>query len=143
MRRLALPEALRLGLERQRQDGAAIVHIVAVASDIAVDREARLLITGSGDVIGNLFAPINGAAIQAARDALAARRSRVYSLIPNGEGGTIAGMQGGQVDIFVEVLPPTQTLLIVGAGHIAQPLAQIGRLIDFVGSPGTELEFAL
>ncbi|RME45994.1 MAG: hypothetical protein D6796_09600, partial [Caldilineae bacterium] len=37
----------------------------------------------------------------------------------------------GQLEIFVEVQQRPPTLLIVGAGHVAQPLAQLGKLIDF------------
>jgi len=35
------------------------------------------------------------------------------------------------VEIFVEVLRRPPTLIIVGAGHVAQPLAQLGKMIDF------------
>lgn len=35
------------------------------------------------------------------------------------------------VHIFIEVIGRPPTLLIVGAGHIAQPLAQVGALCDF------------
>lgn len=35
------------------------------------------------------------------------------------------------VRIFIEVIGRPPTLLIVGAGHIAQPLAQVGALCDF------------
>jgi xanthine dehydrogenase accessory factor len=35
------------------------------------------------------------------------------------------------VEIFVEVLHRPPTLIIVGAGHVALPLAQLGKMIDF------------
>lgn len=35
------------------------------------------------------------------------------------------------LSIFVEVQQPPPTLIIVGAGHVAQPLAQLGKLINF------------
>ncbi len=38
---------------------------------------------------------------------------------------------GQKVEVFVEVHRPPPTLLIVGAGHIAVPLAQMGKLLDF------------
>jgi xanthine dehydrogenase accessory factor len=37
----------------------------------------------------------------------------------------------GVLELFVEVLPRSPHLIIVGAGHVAQPLAQIGSLCDF------------
>ncbi len=37
----------------------------------------------------------------------------------------------GELSVFVEVQRRPPSLLIVGAGHIAVPLAQLGKLIDF------------
>ncbi len=37
----------------------------------------------------------------------------------------------GQIKLFVEVQHRPPELLIVGAGHVAQPLAQLGKLCDF------------
>lgn len=37
----------------------------------------------------------------------------------------------GSVALFVEVQRRSPTLLIVGAGHVALPLAQLGKMIDF------------
>jgi xanthine dehydrogenase accessory factor len=39
--------------------------------------------------------------------------------------------EDGLVEIFVEVQRRPPTLVIVGAGHIAQPLARLGKLVDF------------
>jgi xanthine dehydrogenase accessory factor len=37
----------------------------------------------------------------------------------------------GQIKLFVEVQHRPPELIIVGAGHVAQPLAQLGKLCDF------------
>lgn len=37
----------------------------------------------------------------------------------------------GKLEVFVEVQRRPPTLIIVGAGHVAVPLAQLGKLIDF------------
>lgn len=39
--------------------------------------------------------------------------------------------EAGEIELWVEVQVRPPTLVIVGAGHIAQPLAQVGRLCDF------------
>lgn len=39
--------------------------------------------------------------------------------------------EAGEVELFVEVQARPPTLLIVGAGHIAEPLARLGTLCDF------------
>jgi xanthine dehydrogenase accessory factor len=37
----------------------------------------------------------------------------------------------GDVSVFFDLAVPTPTLVIVGAGHVAMPIAQIGKLLDF------------
>ncbi len=78
---------------------------------------------------GRYASTLRKAVEAAAREALAKRASRLFSLNPSEEGGVVVGTQGGHVDIFVEVLPPVPQLVIVGAGHIAQPLATIGGVL--------------
>ncbi|HLZ27234.1 MAG TPA: XdhC family protein [Chloroflexota bacterium] len=39
--------------------------------------------------------------------------------------------RAGQVSIFFDLALPRPTLIVVGAGHVAVPIAQIGRLLDF------------
>ena len=37
----------------------------------------------------------------------------------------------GQVSVFFDLALPKPTLVVIGAGHVAVPIAQIGRLLDF------------
>ncbi|MBV9895735.1 MAG: XdhC family protein [Chloroflexi bacterium] len=37
----------------------------------------------------------------------------------------------GQVGVFFDLVVPRQTLVVVGAGHVAMPIAEVGRLLDF------------
>ena len=37
----------------------------------------------------------------------------------------------GQVGVFFDLVVPRPTLLVVGAGHVAMPIAEVGRLLDF------------
>lgn len=37
----------------------------------------------------------------------------------------------GQVGVFFDLAVPQPTLVIVGAGHVALPIAKVGRLLDF------------
>jgi xanthine dehydrogenase accessory factor len=63
-------------------------------------------------------------------DALAAmdeRKSRVASYRP----GNGAAPDAHAADVFLEVVEPQPTLIIVGAGHIAVPLAQMGKMLSF------------
>jgi xanthine dehydrogenase accessory factor len=39
--------------------------------------------------------------------------------------------RAGQVSVYFELAVPKPTLIVVGAGHVAVPIAQVGRLMDF------------
>jgi xanthine dehydrogenase accessory factor len=128
---LGLPEALEQGLRWQHEGGAAIVHLIAYRTEQPVDLSAKLVLSRAGEIAGELPPSFQPAAVAAAAEGLSNRRSRMYSLNPSDHGGSIVGIQGGQVDVFVEVLPPVLSLIIVGAGHIAQPLAVLGKVLGF------------
>ncbi len=38
---------------------------------------------------------------------------------------------GGTVNVFVDVLRPLRRIIIVGAGHVARPLARIGKMLGY------------
>jgi xanthine dehydrogenase accessory factor len=59
--------------------------------------------------------------ITEARQCLAERKPQILTFQEN----------DGLIELFVEVQRRPPTLLIVGAGHVAQPLAQLGKLINF------------
>ena len=59
------------------------------------------------------------------RHALDERKSRVVAYATNGP------VPGGQIEVFHEVLEPQPQLLIIGAGHIAVPLARYGKTLGF------------
>jgi len=61
---------------------------------------------------------------QALDDARAALAGRVHKTLSY-------TTPAGQVKLFVEVQHRPPELIIVGAGHVAQPLAQLGKLCDF------------
>ena len=107
-----------------RRQAVALVTVTA-GTGIFADRVGlrQIVVTGLAQQSpGDLFAPQLGE--QILRDvhaALAARtpRSAVYH----------AGSDFLQV--FIDVQTPPPHLLIIGAGHIAAPLAEIGRICEF------------
>ncbi len=54
--------------------------------------------------------------------------------LAHGPGGSLHNLQtpaGRRLQVYVEGHRPRQELIVVGAGHIAQPLATLGTLLDF------------
>lgn len=107
----------------QQRQAAALVTVVRASGSLL--RGARLLVTAEGTA-GTLGATAADAeATSAVRQALAGASERPFRLpLPAGPGCAPG-------EAFVEPYLPAPRLLILGAGHIAQPLAKVGKLLDF------------
>jgi xanthine dehydrogenase accessory factor len=85
---------------------------------------------------GKTFGTIGGGTlehrvIEDARAALAEGQSLFKNYVFDTRGGPESvGLCGGSVDIHMDILRPDPTLLIIGAGHIAHPLAIMAALLD-------------
>ena len=93
---------------------------------------ARMLILTDGSIIGT----IGGGTLEhrVIEDALSLMPNEkkivnTYVFDPKNREGSV-GLCGGAVDILMEVLKPDPTLLIIGAGHIAKPLAEFASILE-------------
>lgn len=113
-------------------DTAAVIATVVVnRSELPLSASDRLVVDASGAVTGS-FLPAIASRIQAdALSCLAAKRSRLLSYLVDGESVTPAALQGGNLDVFFEVLDAVQRLIVVGGGHIAVPLVQFAKVLNF------------
>src|SRR4030095_7497775 len=84
----------------------------------------KLLIERDGGITGSLGSTeLDEAVVDDARSAMDERRSRVVSYsLPR---------LGPAILVFHEILEPQPQLLIIGAGHIAAPLAHYGKTLGF------------
>lgn len=101
--------------------GEPVVLVTVVG---APERQAvgRRLVVTAGSLDGSLGDPeLDARAVGLGREALAGceRMTR-----------TVAG-RGGEWELYVEAHRAASELVIVGAGHIARPLARIGALLGF------------
>lgn len=102
--------------------GHGVALVMSVAAD---DGGQRLLVGLDGAADGTLGHPaLDEAATALGRDALVAGSPRA--------GVVSVDLPGGEsAELYLEVHHPTPELIIVGAGHIAQPLSQVGALLGF------------
>jgi xanthine dehydrogenase accessory factor len=114
---------LLAALDKRRP--TALVTVIRAEGSLAGATGRRVAIwergqhvEASGDLgLNNLEAQ----AIEAAGDVLRTRRSKLVDVAAT----------NGCAQLFVEVQHRLPTLLVVGAGHIALPLAQLGKMCDF------------
>lgn len=117
----------------QQDEPVAMATVVEVQGASPAQAGFKLLVRPDGSVVGNIG---GGALEQRVREEAAAAlhegRSRLVHYTLREEGPDALGMLcGGEATVFVEVYQPAAVLLIVGGGHIGQPLAEMGRLVGF------------
>src|SRR5918999_703486 len=106
--------------------GAAAVLATVVEADggMGVEPGAKCLIREGQlrvETIGN--APVIDAIVNESAARLREEKSQLVSLdLP---------ALGGKLEVFFEVMPAPPKLIVVGAGHIAVPLVQIAKVLDF------------
>jgi xanthine dehydrogenase accessory factor len=103
---------------------AVLATIVEVESGASVEPGAKCLIRDgkvSSETIGN--ARVVEAIVKESEARLRAEKSQLVSLdVP---------AVNGKLEVFFEVMPAPPKLIVVGAGHIAVPLVQIAKVLDF------------
>ncbi|HZU13183.1 MAG TPA: XdhC/CoxI family protein [Chloroflexota bacterium] len=118
-------------VETARRAGKGVAVAVLVRSQrTSVPR--RMVVLEDGETHGSLHQALDPIVIRDALASLAARRSRLRSYRATGAGRLEAvRVQEGDEDVFFDVLSRPPRLIVVGAGHIAQPLASLGSILDF------------
>ena len=120
-------DAATLLVETAEQGGRAVVAILVGGSSDAPDAARVAWIEGAGaepTVRGSLgSAPLDDAAISLMKEVLANPRGS--------DGLHELTVEGAVLELYLEVRRSVQELIIVGAGHIAQPLAHMGALLGF------------
>ena len=112
-----------------------------VATTATVVSRSRGLSTGLGEKLliidGTLrsggfgWQALQARVLEDAPNVAAARRSQTRTYTFEADAEHPAGAQAGQVAVYFELTIPRPTLVVVGAGHVAMPIAQVGRLLDF------------
>lgn len=98
----------------------ALVTVVKAAGRYASALGRRTLVWLDREPSGSLnLGSLETRVLTDATQALSQRRPKMLSY------------EDDQVEVFVEVQRRPPTLIIVGAGHVAQPLATLGKLIQF------------
>jgi xanthine dehydrogenase accessory factor len=111
---------------------ACLLTVIEARGSTPREVGAKMLLRADGSTAGTIGGgSLEASAIADARAALNSGASQVTEYSLRGESERDLGVCGGEAKVFIEVLRLKPTLLIAGAGHVAQPLAQFGHLLGF------------
>jgi xanthine dehydrogenase accessory factor len=120
-------DAASLLVEAAENGGSAVVAILVGGNSDALAATRIARIEGAGAeprVHGSLgTARLDEAAITVMKDVLSDPRSS--------DGLRELTVDGAVLELYLEIRRPVRELIIVGAGHIAQPLSHLGALLGF------------
>jgi xanthine dehydrogenase accessory factor len=122
----AILDAMRSG------EPACVLTVIEARGSTPREVGAKILLRADGSTVGT----VGGGALEAtalvdARKALAEGQSRMGEYSLRGQTPADLGVCGGEARVFIEVLQIKPTLLIAGAGHVGQPLAEFAHLLGF------------
>lgn len=112
---------------------SALATVIDTSGSLPAQPGDKVLFQTDGPPMGSLgWDQLDEALGDEVAMAIQERSPRTVTLRFSEEQGREGGLSGGgSIDVFVEVFLPRPTLVIVGAGHIAVPLAKMGKLLEF------------
>jgi xanthine dehydrogenase accessory factor len=119
-------------LALERGEMVALATVVQVRGSAPRHDGARMLVWSDGHIVGTVGgATLEERVIQHAQEGLHANRSRLEKyLFTTEDNPESVGLCGGEVMVSIEILQPSPTLLIIGAGHVALALSQIAQPLE-------------
>lgn len=123
----AITEAVR------RREAVALATIVQTRGSTPRQVGTKMLIRTDGTIMGTVGGgALEAAIIEAAQEALGEGKPRLvhYGLRADQHQEDL-GVCGGDLNVFVDVIAPQMTLMLIGAGHVAVPLEELAHFAGF------------
>jgi len=115
----------------RRGEPAALATVIEARGSTPRQAGAKMLVYAGGRTVGTVGGgPLEAHVVEEALAALANGKPREleHRLADEESGPQVCG---GDVRLFIEVLLPRPTLLIVGGGHIGQAVAELGAFLGY------------
>lgn len=115
----------------------ALISIIGKEESAPRDMGALMAVSSSGHKVGTIGGgELEEVLVREALSALKENKPRRVKLalrpdnVP--EDAVKTGMYcGGVVEVFINIIQPAQRLVLVGAGHVGKPLADIGAILGY------------
>jgi xanthine dehydrogenase accessory factor len=113
---------------QEQGEVSALATVVNVQGSVPRHEGSKMLVRKDGSIVGT----VGGGAMEAlvVKEALAAMqdgKTRMSSYALNDFAAGDPGICGGTVQVFIEPVGTTPTLLVIGGGHVGKALAEVGK----------------
>ncbi len=117
----------------ERDETVALVTVIETSGSAPGKAGFKMLVDASGATLGTVGGGlVEATVIRDALEAIREKQSRTYSYkLDQDAAGGLGMLCGGAASVFIDVIAAPETLLIIGAGHVAQPLASIAVTLGF------------
>lgn len=118
-------------IKRERLS-AALATVVGGETGVPGKTGFRMLVYPDGEILGTVGGGLLEAKVrQEALRCIQERTSRLMKLKLDQGASGIGVLCGGEAEVFVEPILPVSNVFIFGGGHIALPLAQFAKALEF------------
>lgn len=115
-----------------RGEPVAVLTVVRASGSTPRHLPANMLVRADGSFVGSIGGgSMEWQAIRDAQAALTERQSRMVDYSLTGKEPGNLGLCGGTEQVFIDVVVPNPTLLLVGAGHIGKALTKIAKVLEW------------
>jgi xanthine dehydrogenase accessory factor len=116
----------------RRGEPAALATVIEAQGSTPRGASAKMLVYADGRTVGTVGGgSVEARVIDEAKAALTLGQSRELTCELADAERDDPAICGGDMRIFVEVLAPRPTLLILGAGHVGQAVAELGHFLGY------------
>lgn len=122
------------GIINEIAKGEAAVLATVISSRGSAPRRtgAKMLIRNDCTLVGTIGGgSVESQVIEKAKEVMKSGESEIIHFDMSGTGREASMICGGQMDIFLELILPRETLFLFGAGHISQSVARVARTLGF------------
>lgn len=115
------------------EETVALVTIIETINSAPGKFGFKMLVDASGETLGTVGGGfVEAKVIEDANKCIREKKSRICSYnLDNDISEKIGMICGGKISVFIDIIGPPETLLLVGAGHVAQPLSTMGAVLGF------------
>jgi len=113
-------------------EAVAIATVTKASGSVPRGVGSKMLVWRDGTIDGTVGGgTMEERVIAEAREAIIDGRPRYREYLFASDADNSVGLCGGQADVFIDVVRPQQTMMIIGAGHIAVPLGRMAAMAGY------------